>query len=120
MKLWLLVLLTLTACRGGTVDPFELANQRVAEGVTEGSAASTASGPVTLPVRYNPAPCECPPHEVFAYGHWMRAFIEGDLSAIDALQNADPLAVANIDAAVESKRRAAPNGVLYPVVVSRE
>lgn len=103
-------------CRTTKTPPVDAAAARVDQALTRGTDEAGEVGPIELRVRHNPAPCECPPYEVYAYGRWMRAFIDGTSAAVSALQNADPLATATVVGVVEPSPRAAENGVTYPVV----
>ncbi len=115
MKWVLLAALCLAACRSGAT-PHDLATQRVHQGLTRGYDASNAVGPATLQVRYNPAPCECPPYEVFAYGGWTRTFVEPATAELDALRGGEPLSVITVTATIDLRKRAAENGVMYAVL----
>ena len=115
MRWLLLALLMCSACRTHRVGPYELAETRVHEGVTKAGTTADRQGPADLRVRFNPAPCECPPFEVFAYGRWMRAFVDAQSPALEGLRAGEPLAVATLLLQLQPKRRAAENGVLYPV-----
>lgn len=68
-------------------------------------------------VRFNPAPCDCPPYEIQIGEQWQRVFFEvEDRAEIDALREADPLATLLISARLTDRQRVAENGVRYPVV----
>lgn len=108
--------LALAGCRNSRIAPMDLASERVATGVDRGADASNDGRVVALKVRYNPAPCECPAYEIFAYGHWLRAFIDIETSALDTLRTADTLAIATINGVIGEEGRVAPNGVEYPIV----
>lgn len=116
LSLLLAAVCVLAGCRTGKGDPVDVATIRVEQALMKSVKTSTQSGPAELRVRYNPAPCDCPPYEVFAYGRWMRAFIDGDSPAVAALQNADALATATLVGVLESQPRPGDNGVMYAVV----
>jgi hypothetical protein len=112
----LIVLVVIGGCRSNGLTPIQNATGRVADGIEHAVSGANDSGPANLEVRYNPANCGCPPHEVFAYGRWMRVFVEPTSAAIAELRKAGPLATVKVNGRFEGKPRAADNGVSYRVL----
>ncbi|MFW5966574.1 MAG: hypothetical protein ACOC9W_04945 [Persicimonas sp.] len=73
-----------------TVDPSEEAATRsgaiVDRAIDDAAAASDDLDSYTVPLRYNPCKCEAPPHEIYAYGHWNRVFLEGDEALLEEIE----------------------------------
>ena len=100
----LLLLLTLPACpsAGPPVPPLQRAMRRVqlrtTQSWSEAVEAAESQESYAVRLRYNPARCETPPHEVYARGMWIRAYIdaadEATTATLAQLQQAatrDPL-----------------------------
>ena len=101
----------------GDLPPVAAAQHTISESVAVGSRNASNRPNVTLPVRYNPADCECPGWEVRAFGRWIRVFLDSDDTAhLTALRhNDDPLATANITGRFSETPRLSERNVRYPV-----
>ena len=79
--LWLVALCSVAvqACGGTQTIPdspevvaARTAQARVARSVTRAANTQAAQVPFQTWIRFNPAPCECPPWELQIYGNWER------------------------------------------------
>ena len=111
--LLLLVASVVCGCASNRRPPVESAGHQVHRSVRSATEASTPEDPIALAVRYNPVDqCECPDFEVFVYGGWTRAYIDGAEELLLRLRDGNPLEKSSVTAEPTSKRRA-PNGVDY-------
>lgn len=83
--------LAATGCATGSgpdrgVRAVEASREAVVAGVEAGVEGSEALAPFDVPVRYNPARCDCPDYEVRIRGRWLRAYIEGDEELMTRLE----------------------------------
>lgn len=117
----------LGACAGKSArTPTEWAitrsNRHVHDSIRAGVRTTSAEGPFEVPVRHNPADCACPPYEVFAYGRWIRAFIDADprtRELLERLRDGDSLATVRLRGDLAADLRASESRVRYPVFETR-
>ena len=119
--------LVASACAGnGAMTPLQAAHaaggSAVAEGVVDGRRASANQPHFTVPVRYNPADCECPEWEVYAYGKWMRVYVQGRpeaVAALEGLRSSDPLSLGTVNGRFDDRPLFSRRNVRYPVFLVR-
>ncbi len=88
------------------------------ESIRTGVRTTSRQGPFLLPVRYNPAECDCPEYEIYAYGRWVRVFVDSHGEARDALarlRDGEILATARLRGRISPELRTAESRVRYPV-----
>ncbi len=111
------LLLAVGCSNGMPSDPFEAAEGVVERSVSSGARSSNEAGEVDVEVRFNPGVCECPEHEIFVYGRWVRVFLEGsDIEQqLQPLRGSDPLARVTIRGRFTNENRLTPERVAFPV-----
>lgn len=126
MKLYPALVLSLAVGSGacasnGKLPPVAAAKHSVSEGITIGARNASSRNTVTIPIRYNPAECECPGWEVRAFGRWIRVFLEPtDAPQLAALRESrDPLATAEVTGRFAESSRLSERNVRYPVFAIR-
>ena len=123
-RLAILAGLTLAGCASAPeTPPGELASRaatsRLASGIELAGEEANGLEAYDVPVRFNPARCDCPDFEVEVYGGWQRAYIVAPpptRTRLDGFaQSGQPLAELTVRGRLTATMRRAETRVSYPV-----
>ena len=103
-------------------DPLEYrGRQTVHEAVAEASDVADNQTIYEVALRYNEPHCKAPSYEVYVYGRWTRAFLEGEdttLTSLERAVRAEESASSLLDVTARGSivdRRKTTTGLSYPV-----
>lgn len=83
-----------------------------------GDAAANDRASYKVPIRHNPSRCPCPRFEIWAYGTWMRVWIDGSpaqLEKLEAFARGDDGDESQVRGVLTDVRRPSERKVSYPV-----
>lgn len=113
------VAVLLAGCATNRLTPVDAARAAVGDTIADAERRSSNQSEFTVLIRYNPADCECPDWEVYAWGRWVRAYVQGRpeaLAPLESLRNSqDPVARASITGTLDERARLSRRNVRYPV-----
>ena len=120
MKYLVLIIggMCMSCASGPEIGPNEAANRHIDQGLVQAQRSASNITQVQTRVRLNPAPCDCPEHEVFLYEGWLRVYLTGPTSLLAALDRriADaPLSMPLVSGRLTDGSRLTRNNVKFGV-----